>query len=873
MRACVRALTPTTRAPFVPTRRWTSPHYSKAAWLAAYLSLALLVSGASAQTFRPHQCSHADVVEGAGSRSMACGAAVSSTLAARSGRMSTTHDDQILVELAPEDTSPANLFDLNGRTLVFTPDRHGGYTRSVRSVTWESGLGQPVADGAEIDLESFTFDFAGREWDSFFVSRRGLITFGQALTFSYSGSGVRFGTMREFAELFVTTPTISALYKPMLGGLEDRYGATQHVAQGPDRVVVTWITSDTPDFYELGVAPASPVSFQLVLSADGSIRFNYADVALGDGVVGLFPDEEVARGDLIASVADPRNAEVPGHLDLLNVAVYGTTSNALILDITTRERHRAGQFYRLHFDADKPYWSHEGDLDFSWGIDVEADGNRFVWSSGPTRPTLLAIDGNRLTLLVHVEDGISASLFAGVGPIDDEWRQSDTSPALPIDVEARRQTDLSRTGGGISVVHSEVFHYRSIRDLDLTVCRVIDALGDKFDLFVFHSEFRVDAQTAATPWQRYGANVDVTGLGSIGGGVAPCGSSRLKGRWVVPVWARSDSLVNKAPGLREGPYDRGLLLFAHEFTHAWTAHGWFYLRRGGPERLFDDVEAAHWRWDLHLPAAFPWRSDEPGPRSLMGGRYWRENGDGTFTLLDGYWGGGHSWLDLYAAGLADASEVPDMFILRNLQPVNDGDRWGGRYTGEKEVVTIEQIIAAHGPRVPSAADAQKDFNAGFVYLLEPGRSPDPDLLRLHAEYRDKVVEHWSHVTGGRSRMTTVVPRGLTRLLDQVLELGEPDATFDLSDSFSHFIDARSYDAESSDTDVVRVAVVGGELLVTPVGAGKATVTVTAIGADGERLKRRFVVEVKPPVEAGRSRWRGWRLELLRRLATKVEDES
>ena len=39
------------------------------------------------------------------------------------------------------------------------------------------------------------------------------------------------------------------------------------------------------------------------------------------------------------------------------------------------------------------------------------------------------------------------------------------------------------------------------------------------------------------------------------------------------------------------------------------------------------------------------------------------------------------------------------------------------------------------------------FNAAFVYLLEPGQMPDLDLLRLHSEYRDKVLEHWFHFIG------------------------------------------------------------------------------------------------------------------------------
>ena len=61
--------------------------------------------------------------------------------------ISITPDNQILVELAPEDTSDANPFDLNGRTLVFTPDGPGRYSRSVRALAWEDDIGPVVADG------------------------------------------------------------------------------------------------------------------------------------------------------------------------------------------------------------------------------------------------------------------------------------------------------------------------------------------------------------------------------------------------------------------------------------------------------------------------------------------------------------------------------------------------------------------------------------------------------------------------------------------------------------------------------------------------------------------------------------------------------
>ena len=162
--------------------------------------------------------------------------------------ISTTVDNQILVELMPEDATPANLFDLNEHTLVFTPDGEGGYSREVQPLAWEEHLGTVVADGTVIALESFTFNFAGQSWDSFYVSHRGLLTFGGLFTYAHYDSETRFSIMGKVADVFVDTPTISPLYKPWLGEFVDtpirEWEGTQHVARWPDRVVVTWITTD-----------------------------------------------------------------------------------------------------------------------------------------------------------------------------------------------------------------------------------------------------------------------------------------------------------------------------------------------------------------------------------------------------------------------------------------------------------------------------------------------------------------------------------------------------------------------------------------------------------------------------------------------------
>ena len=698
----------------------------------------MLSTAAFAQAPHTHPPDHPDVViAGTPFRPASTGGIAAGDPA---GRVSTTPDNQILVELTPGDLGPAHRFDLNGRTVIFTPDGHGGYSRSLRSVAWEDDIGPAVTDGAEILLESFMFDFGGRRWASFFVSRLGLITFGEPFTYSPRRYSPGSETMSDIASQFVTSPTISPLYKPLLGGSE----AMQHVASSADRVVVTWVTTE-PHYYVYGVPPAESSRFQLVLSADGKITFNYIDVTLKDGIVGLFPNQETEKRDLIAGIPDERaDTGLPGHLDLLDVAIYESNVHAkVIVEWTVRNRIQPSRtstqnLYRLHFDT--------GDDYFQWLVALRDDGTH--WTRGGER--LATGVRNRIALLADISDlgGLFARVWADAGEFEsgdplrvDESRDEEITLPTPA-----ARDDLSRPGRGFSTRQGEVFHYRRMPDLSEIACRVISVLGDEFDQFVFHSEFRVDYQESASDWKRYREHIEGIGSDLARRESSPCGQGRLKGHWKRPVWMRAGSVFRdprvRDPGERTG-FERGLLLFAHEFTHHWTAWA-SYGRSGEVEALTGDPCQCHWRWDLHLPAAFPWDEDEVGARSLMGGRYWRDNGNGTFTPLNGYWGGGHSWLDLYMMGLARADEVPDMFIVRP-------------DTGDKEIVSIEQVVAVEGSRIPSAEEAQKDFNAAFVYLLAPGQTADPEMLRLHAEYRDKVIEHWSHVTGGRSRMTTTVP--------------------------------------------------------------------------------------------------------------------
>ena len=683
--------------------------------------------------------------------------------------ISVTSENQILMELMSEDLAPANPLDLAGRTLMFTPDGRGGYSREVRALDWEEDLGDPVDDNAEI---VFQFDFAGREWESFFVSRYGLVTFGEPYPFSRVGPD-RFGTMAAIADYLGDPPMIAALYKPQLGGWStydaDQFRNTQHVSRRPDQVVVTWITTD-PAFHVHGVPPQEKTRFQMTLHTDGGIAFHYApepddpDEAIRDGIVGLFPG--VVKTGLLGSIPDRVDGSVPAHLDLVETALYATAEpDRVLVEFTTRGPIRPIPSQEIFYTVVIDDW------DFLAGVALQPDGSRTAWWDAKAAYDL-DVDDNRIGLLFDSGEfsGHSTSVLAFARSRNQptgSWgpRYGEHSAVISFPEAADpAPIDLSQPDPRPSAAQYEVFRYPMIRDgregVGHVSCRIIEVLGDHFDLLAFNSEFRVDQQGPGPAhgfagFYHKNIQAEVTGIGPPGGDYAtPC-ETRLKNSWGFPVWMKADSVADESyaelPG--QTPYDPGLTTFAHEMGHTWLAAARYM--KDGERRLMTAGEGSHWAPELHAPAPFPWRGTENG--SVMGGNFWRENRDGTFTPTNGWSskGGGFSWLDLYLMGLATADEVPDMFILRNLQETGRG--WRGPYTAEKEIVTMEQIVAAIGPRNPPPERAPKVFNIGFVYFLLPGQEPDPELLRELVRYRDRALEHWRHVTGGRGQLSNEIP--------------------------------------------------------------------------------------------------------------------
>ena len=545
-----------------------------------------------------------------------------------------TRGDLIVLELAKGVLGDANLFDLVGRTVRFTPEG-ARYRIESSALRWDSEFGLALP-GVEATLHQFAFPFSGRRWRSFRVGATGSIVFGSPAgdeldPYGYREGGISIGRFDQLGEaaaaLIERAPAICVFLKPRLSG-------ARFVKELPDRVVVTWdLTEPFGGLLDFGWY-RTVNRFQAVLHRDGSIEMSYKELAAKDAIVGLYP-----------------------------------------------------------------------------------------------------------------------------------------APAGKARASAVHLSAVTRKDGPFTVVY-ESFHYPAPPKPQDLSCTILQALGDRFDFLAYYSDFRIDSQEASTPSD-----------GPVGGRVAGigqpetdprryCTQGRLQQELAQPIYVDANEMQELPPpgaplggphditfyveqlgkASPEGslPYNYAVGHLGHEVGHRWAAY--VSAKVGGVTTPLG--QWPHWGAGLQAPVAFPYSL--PTESSTMGGGAWQDNFDGTYTLRrDGFFvpAAGYSHLDLYLMGLISAAEVPDFFLLKNLVPAGrDGDGHPV-VKAERTKVTIADVIAAEGPRLPDVSHSQKEFNTGIVVIVEHGRSPTRNLAERADGIRRRWIEYWSTATGHRASMT------------------------------------------------------------------------------------------------------------------------
>jgi hypothetical protein len=690
-----------------------------------------------------------------------------------------------------------SLFDLVHHTLRFTPAESQYRVENV-ALQWDPAFGSAMS-GNRAALKSFAFPFSGKTWNSFSVGA-GSIAFGEtAAGRGGRGGGISVDRFAELAQagrnLINTTPAISVFFKPRMSG-------TRYLKELDDRAVITWsLTEPFGGVQDMSWRPTVN-RFQAVLYKNGTIEMSYDDVAAKDAIVGIYPMVAGGAEKPIAQMSGTAAAGAAPHLSIKGVRLSSVDGLFLKAAIETAgpvlpegDPGVAGITYRLCLNAKKPagdctqdaragaVWTIQGG---GFGRGGRAGGGtpRYVATGAGVSP-LVKVEGNTLTLQGTLPAGfkngdqvfLSAVALAAGGP-------EPASRVLPQPLKlaglASPEVNLSsakKEDGPFPVVY-QAFHYlKPPRAVDLT-CTVIKALGDKFDFLAYYSDFRIDNPEAGTSSNGpLGGGPDggaVTGIGATQRNLASfCTQGRFQWQYIQPVYVGSNQMQEYPPeGLQETnthnvaaytqqlaertfngkipPYDYAMSQIGHEMGHRWSA---FVSAKVGSESV--QLGPTHWARGLQAPVAFPYQ--RPVEASAMGGGVWQDNFDGTYTQLDDDYyvpATGWSYLDLYLMGLIAPAEVPDFFILRNLVPSGrDGD---GRpiFKGDRTKVTIQDVIAAEGPRLPDVTHSQRHFNTGMVVVVEHGKTPTKELVERTEGIRLRWMDYWETTTGHRSTMAT-----------------------------------------------------------------------------------------------------------------------
>ena len=265
--------------------------------------------------------------------------------------------------------------------------------------------------------------------------------------------------------------------------------------------------------------------------------------------------------------------------------------------------------------------------------------------------------------------------------------------------------------------------------------RFYESHGDDYDFLVVFTNFEFRTGDA-TAFHLFGRN-DVEGIGKLVGsaGSEVFGSrSRLKG-WID--MAAIDRYRAGAFGTRPGEagFIATLNVLAHEVGHQWLAQARFV---DGSGRISDDLlgrDGTHWSYLLDSDA------------SLLYGAKWVPDGPGLFhaaRVKEQY-----SALDRYFMGFLPAEKVQPFFLLRNpgIDPRRI-NREGEDVAGVPEAVSLQQVVAALGPRRPDAVHSQKEFRLGFVFLTRPGTEPSVEDLDAVEQIRRAFGAHFFALTHG-----------------------------------------------------------------------------------------------------------------------------
>lgn len=312
--------------------------------------------------------------------------------------------------------------------------------------------------------------------------------------------------------------------------------------------------------------------------------------------------------------------------------------------------------------------------------------------------------------------------------------------------------DLSAAGGSplYDGLVGEVFAAQADVDLEQVGRSFYETHQDAYDGLILFTDFTLDLGDAfafALPVRN-----DVQGIIS---GRRPLydGGQAFGSRQRMQVMVQMGALSNYPtdPQRKFLGENNTLSVLGQEFGHRWLAF------MDTPTPLLLGRDESHWSF-LHNSLG-----------SVMEGNEIEDRGGGNFRTIGAV--NRFSPLDQYVMGLRSAAEVPPWFVItnpaivqtppnfpnacRNLAILPEcGPLVGVDLTGTRRDVTIQEVIQAMGPRIPSSDTAPKQFRVAFILLTERGRAPRATSVQQVDLIRQQWEQFFNSAVDNRGSMQT-----------------------------------------------------------------------------------------------------------------------
>jgi hypothetical protein len=564
------------------------------------------------------------------------------------------------------------------------------------------------------------FTFGGKQYTTLNISTWGAVAFGDADTTQVNYDPTVVSSMFHI-------PIVAVWYELFY------YPATARVIARtkPGSVVITWqnvVSRHT----------ATPCTFQVELFlSSGEMQFSYQSLPVDDGLIGMSTGTETATHQNTAAVS---NADLPLHLQAAHASFddYGgiiagvTLTTAAPIPVPA-----AGESFRytLLINGAEVIGAEVGAShtpfvvvpspkipDFpqaqinSWETKLNGDTLSFRFPASSLEPYLAA----------NNTWAIKSTRFGGAGFVERTITQT-----LPLNFTVRHSMLPAAIDASVEVP-AEVFHYMpGVWDTDRireSIAAYLVSRGQSVDSFRFFPTMYDDGLRHANYAGTYPRQKSVGGVGQIPS------RPECDCHYGAEFSALAESLADEATTQ---------VALTHELGHECLFYADYRDANGTVKGLWRDAGVpcfggAHPSQGLVNRSMFADSESSAATMSVMGGSI-----SGIYELNTPRFG--FSPVEMYFLGLATPGEVTPVTFVQNNTPAQ---------------ITIDQVIAANGPRTPAYVAGQKRVFRVPTFIV---RRPADVISDAQLQQLQELLFRWQsrfwRETGGRARANLAIDGG------------------------------------------------------------------------------------------------------------------